>query len=299
MERELWLRIRALATEVCESIEHPCVQFSDRWIVLVYAWAVIHDRPTYWACQLTNWPVDLRPARLPSQPTMSRRLRTGHVQWALAVMMDQLGDEPPPGDDGGGSSTSSGQGLVKSIDGKPLPVGGFSKDHDARRGHGAGQKFRGYKLHALWGLGPVPIAWDVCSAERSEPVEAQRLVPCLRDYGYVLGDAAYDSNALYDLAIEAGHQLIAPKKRPGSGLGHGPQSEHRLHGLALLETPLGQRLYAKRSEIERRFGNLTSFGGGLSGLPAWVRGIRRVGMWVEMKLILNGLRSIYQLRVSA
>lgn len=307
MERELWLRFRVLAAKVCGWIPHPSVSYSDRWILLVYAWAVVHDRPVSWACRPSHWPADLRPARLPSQPTMSRRLRTGHIQWALALIMARLRgdpspddpppDDPPPDDPAGGPPPPTC--FVKVIDGKPLPVGGFSKDRDARRGYGAGMKYRGYKLHALWGAAPVPDAWEVRSAEHAESTEARRLLDHLRGYGVVLGDAAYDCNDLYDQAMGRGHQLIAPKKRPGTGLGHGRQSEWRLQGLALLGTPSGRRLYALRSAIERRFGGLTSFGGGLAGLPPWARRSGRVGMWVEMKLILNGLRSILHHRVTA
>jgi len=37
-------------------------------------------------------------------------------------------------------------------------------------------------------------------------------------------------------------------------------------------------------------GNLTSFGGGLSPLPAWVRHQDRVWLWVSAKLLINGAR---------
>ena len=35
---------------------------------------------------------------------------------------------------------------------------------------------------------------------------------------------------------------------------------------------------------------LTSFGGGLSPLPSWVRHLVRVWLWVSAKLVINGLR---------
>lgn len=300
MERELWLRFRDLAAEVCGRISHPGVLYSDRWILLVYAWSVIHDRPVDWACRPKNWPANLRPFRLPSQPTMSRRLRTGRIQAALTMMMERLRDDPPPSPDGGVNDPSRRPSrFIKCIDGKPLPVGGFSKDRDAGRGFGAGCKYKGYKLFALWGGGPVPAASEVLSADHAESTEARRLLEHLSGYGVVLGDSAYDCNRLYDLAMERGHQLIAPKKRKGSGLGHGRQSEWRLQGLSLLATEGGRRLYAERAAIERAFGGLTSRGGGLTCLPPWVRRAERVAMWVGMKLILNGLRSILHQRVTA
>ena len=45
-----------------------------------------------------------------------------------------------------------------------------------------------------------------------------------------------------------------------------------------------------RAAIERWLGYLTSTGGLLAGLPAWVRRHARVRMWVQAKLILADLR---------
>lgn len=330
MERELWLRLRGLVDEVYkDSMRRPGVQFSDRLILLVYAWAVAHDRPTCWACTPAHWPAGLRPFRLPSQPTMSRRLRAPGLRRLLEAVTSRLrgdeptrgGDEPTGGGDGGPRPDASDRrwGLVKAIDGKPLPVGGFSKDPDAACGYGAGRFYKGYKLYALWGLGPLPMAWEVLPADVAEPIEAERLLPRLRGYGYLDADAAYDDSGLYDLAMEHGHQLLAPRKRPGTGLGHCYQSEWRLRAiglleakpgeepapptglsaLRLLEAPIGRRIYARRAAIERRFGNLTSPGGGLSPLPPWVRRLPRVKLWVEMKIILNGLRTDPSLELTA
>jgi len=286
MERELWAPLCDLVTESCDRISHPDVVFSDRRILLVYFWAVLHDRPTSWACLKENWPGDLRPFELPSQSTMSRRLRSSQIQWALALILERLRGVPPPG-------------LVKCIDAKPLPVGGASKDPDAHWGRGARTMIKGYKLYALWGLGLVPLAWEVRSVDHSESTEADRLIPHLVGCGYLLGDAIYDCNRLYDLAMQHDHQLIAPPKRPGRGRGHGRQSPHRTRGLALLASPFGRAVYAARVAIERDFGHLTSFGGGLNGLPSWVRRSGRVGMWVEAKLIINGVRALVNKRLTA
>ena len=286
MERKLWTRLYPVVVAVCQRISHPGVVFTDRWIVLVYFWAVIHDRPTSWACDQANWPKDLGPARLPSQPTMSRRLRLAHVQWALALILEELRGDPDVG-------------LLKFIDGKPLPVGGDSKDPDARWGRGTHTMIKGYKLYALWGAAPVPLAFEVRPANRSESSEADRLIPHLGGCGYLVGDAIFDCNRLYDLAMAHGHQLIAPPKRAGKGPGHHRRSPNRRRGLDLLARPFGRAVYAARSAIERDFGHLTSFGGGLNGLPSWVRRSGRVGMWVEAKLIINGVRALLSQRLAA
>jgi hypothetical protein len=59
--------------------------------------------------------------------------------------------------------------------------------------------------------------------------------------------------------------------------------------------PFGQDLYRLRIGIEEAFGNATSFGGGLSPLPAWVRGLDRVRTWVWAKLLINAARVLRNL----
>jgi hypothetical protein len=52
----------------------------------------------------------------------------------------------------------------------------------------------------------------------------------------------------------------------------------------------GRALYAMRDDAERRFGNCTSFGGGLQTLPSRARRPHRVARWVAVKLAGNVLR---------
>lgn len=298
MERRIWLFLRTLAIDVCGNIDHPGQRHSDRWILLVFLWAVIHNRPVSWACQTANWPADLRPMDLPSQPTMSRRLRSPVFLWVLALVLERLGSIPPAPEPPEPTAKGFRHGLVKVLDGLPLRVGGLSKDPNARLGRSAGGWFRGYKLYALWGYAPAPLAWSIHSANRSESTEANGLIGCLKGFGYVLGDAVYDCNRLYDLALSHGHQLIAPKKRKSLGLGHHRQSAARLHGIGLQGTPYGRNLYAKRPLIERHFSELTNCQG-VSMLPGWVRTQHRVVIWIGAKLILNAVRAILRTRLAA
>lgn len=298
MERRIWLFLRDLATDVCAGIDHPGLRYSDRWILLVYLWAVVHNRPVSWACRVPNWPAQLRPVELPSQPTMSRRLRAPAFLWTLALLLERLGTGPPAPGPSDPTDRGFRHGLVKVLDGLPLRVGGMSKDHDARTGFGAGAWFRGYKLHALWGHGPAPLAWSVRPANVSESTVANGLLGHLEGFGYVLGDAIFDCNRLYEVAQEHGHQLIAPKKRKSVGLGHHRQSSARLHGLELLENPYGRDLYAKRSLIERHFAELASLQG-VSMLPACVRTPHRVVIWIGAKLAVNAVRTILQHRLAS
>src|SRR5215207_9525767 len=109
MERELWKIVYRLARD-CEDFHWSRIDvYLDSTIVGVYFWAVIHDRPVDWACEPGNWPKKVRKMlrRLPSQPTMSRRLRTTEVRRLLAAMEGQL------------LHTQS-RGWVWIVDGKPL-----------------------------------------------------------------------------------------------------------------------------------------------------------------------------------
>jgi hypothetical protein len=286
MDGELWdglyQLIEGLATR---HVQNPAMQFADAVVVATYAWSVLHDRPVCWACDASNWgqaPDASRPAALPSQPTMSRRLKhDAGVRRFLQELEQTLA----------GSLCLYRLCLCWLLDAKPLPVGRYSKDPDAAVGHGAGGIDRGYKAHMLWHTAPLPV-WEVRPMNVAEQTIALRLVSRADDDGgYVLADKGYDSGRVHRRCAAHGLQLLAPAQRPrGAGRGHGPQDPHRRHTLEMLRRPMGQDLRRLRYQVEQRFGHLCSFGGGLSPLPAWVRRLRRVRQWVQMKLVINALR---------
>lgn len=253
--------------------------YSPAVIVAVYLWAVLHDRPVQWACCPQHWPRDVPLRRyLPSQATMSRRLRQLDARLVLMALVRRLHDAREE------------QTAVKIVDAKPLPVGGYSKDPDARWGYAVRGLLKGYKLFAIWGNGPVPLCWRVGAMNLSEQRAAEQMIPHLRGSGYLLGDKVYDINKLYDAAAAVNHQLLADRKCPAAGLGTRRHSPARLRAIALLKTRKGRRLYRLRTAIERQFGGLTNFGGGLAPLPNWVRRLHRVELWVNAKMIINALR---------
>jgi hypothetical protein len=186
--------------------------------------------------------------------------------------------------------------CVLAVDGKALPVGGPSKDADAAWGRAAGGLAKGYKLHAVWGHAPLPIAWGLSALNMSERRMAAKLIRDLPGQGFLLGDKQYDANYLYEAAAQAGYQLLAPQQRPGKALGHRRHSTHRLRGLELLKTECGKTLYRQRRRIEFRFAQLTNFVGGLSPLPFWVRRFHRVKLWVHSKLLIN---AVHQLKTNS
>jgi hypothetical protein len=57
-----------------------------------------------------------------------------------------------------------------------------------------------------------------------------------------------------------------------------------------MRSSFGKETFRLRGSIERDFGNLTSFAGGLSPLPAWVRHEKRVWLWVSAKLVINATK---------
>ncbi len=169
-------------------------------------------------------------------------------------------------------------------------MGGCTKDRDAGYGRGAGTMDRGYKLHTVWSNGVLPEAWEVTPLNVNEALVARRLIPQLAGGGYLLADGVYDVNRLFDLAGQRGYQLVTPA--PKAPPGRRRQSRHRLRSIDLIQGPFGQALYGQRIGIEEAFGNVSSFGGGLGPLPAWVRGLPRVRTWVWAKLLINAARII-------
>lgn len=205
---------------------------------------------------------------------MSRRLRTTEVQRLMGAMERCL-------------LRLQGHGWVKVVDGKPLIVGTHSKDPDCEWGHAARSFGKGYKLHGVYGDGPLPWQWEITPLNVGEPEVAARLVPALPRGGYLLGDKQYDSNPLHDVALATGYQLVAQRKRPGTELGHRRHSPGRMRSIDLLQNDFGQDLYQYRDDVERQFAWLTNHGGGLAPLPNWVRRISRVRCWVQAKLIIH------------
>lgn len=287
MERELWAWVMRAIQDVSRSRSDSAYHtHTTALVVRVYLWAVLHDRPTSWACRRDCWDERSRPKSLPSQPTMSRRLRTPAAQAFLEAVGRRLAGRLLPS-----------LFLLKLIDGKPLTVPAHSRDRDATWGRGAGQLARGYKLHAVYSGRPMPDAFAVHPLGVSEGrVAREQLLPRLTGAGYVVGDANYDDDRLFAAASARGHRFIAPRRRPRTGLAKKRHHPDRLRALQLLEAgPIvgnrfGQHLLRLRRQIETSFGNLSGFFAGLNHLPPWVRGLRRVRTYVHAKLIINAAR---------
>ena len=276
MESELGPVVYQIVMDAGKGREVKDVTYPDVRIALVYFWAVMHDRPVSWACRPVNWPRATRREGVPVPSTMSRRMRTPSIRRLLEEIERRLRNR-------------FGQSWCKWIDGKPLPVGHSSHDRHARSGYGDGGLAKGYKLYAVCDASGVLDAWRLLPMNVNEKTVAKSLVRHTPGEGYLVGDALYDSSGLYDEAARWGFRWVAPRQQDGD-LGHHYQSPHRLSAMDLLARPFGQALMNQRYDIDRFFGHLTSFGGGLSPLPNWVRTYPRVRLWVHAKIILNMIR---------
>jgi hypothetical protein len=254
--------------------------YSDSIIVLIYFLAVLRERSVRWAWARSNWPLWMRRLKAPSYSQLMRRLRSRPVQRLIARLNVEFRSRLPCGDE-------------KFCDGKPLVVGGFSKDSDTHEGKLPGGGWgRGYKVHVIVdACGAVDI-FTITALDKGEPTVMCRLV-ALMDLDNVLlrGDSNYDSNPLYAEVAMRGGRLIAPRKKPQTGLGHHPQHPDRLRAIAELEqSEEAMRAHKRhRIRVEQGLAHLTNLPYGLSPLPNFVRRQRRVAMWVLAKITLYHL----------
>jgi len=255
-------------------------KFSNGTIALIYLLGVLRNRSPRWAADQHNWPLWLRRVLLcPSYSQLIRRLKTDSVRQLIDQINAEWRERLP-------------HSRLKFCDGKPLVVGGFSKDPDARRGKVPDGWARGYKLHALAdSLGDIE-AFQVTALDAGESTVACRLVRQTGlDTAVIRADANYDSNRLYAAVSERGGRLIAPRCKPGRGLGHCAHHPHRLRAIAELE---GDGIALKthrrlRVAVEQCFAHLTNLPFGLSPLPNFVRRLTRVRLWLSAKITLYHL----------
>lgn len=261
----------------------PDCHYSDSIIVLIYFLAALRQRSPHWACERKNWPLWMRRLQCPSYSQFNRRLKTPSVQQLFRQLGQAFRDQLP-------------RSSAKLCDGKPLTVGGFSKDPDTAEGKLPGDGWgRGYKLHLIVDACGAVDVFEVTALNAGEPTVMRRLVP-LTDLRHTLlrGDSNYDSNPLYRAVAKAGGRLIAPRKKPGTGLGHHPHHPDRLRAVGELQGS-NEALKAHRRHrirVEQGLAHLTNLPYGLSPLPNFVRRKPRVTMWLTAKIALYHLHLI-------
>jgi hypothetical protein len=280
MERELWPLLYRQLRWAARRTQQKYAHHQPWLIAAVLLWAAVHDRPVRWACDPADWGTTRRrPRELPSAATVSRRAKRTSFALFLNLLSHRLRGDGKPS-------------WTLFVDGKPLVIGLCGHDPDARPGRGG----RGYKLHAIWGTRRMPEAWEVTPLNEYEGAVAIRLLPQLgtSSYGYLLADGNYDASRVFAAADEVGYQLVAPPEDLPALRGRTDQHPARRRCVAMFRDGFGQGLLRARGEIERRFGNAGSFGGGLGPLPNWVRRLGRVTRWVWCKLAINAARILFR-----
>ena len=279
MSSQLWKTIYHTIRMVDRSIarhgRHPT--HPDTLIVAMYLWVVWHDRPLCWAADRSNYTSLFRPRRLPSRSQFCRRIKTQRCQAILQGVYQRLADV-----DAGDAP------RVALLDGRGFPVHDHSTDPDATVGYASGGFARGYKLHALARENGRLVGIRVTPMNVSEKRVARELIDEHRPIGFLLADRGYESGSLYNYAAERDVILMTPLCQNAGG-GHRRQSAARLFAKKLWDLG-GQVLHQRRDAIERFFGQLSAFGGGLAPLPAWVRRLERVERWITAKVIIYHAR---------
>ncbi len=256
--------------------------YGDGIVLLIYFFSVLCGRSLHWAHDKRNWPIWCRGLKWPSYSQLCRRLKTRPVRLLLDRLNAELRDRLPRGAD-------------KVVDGKPLVVGVYSHDPDARWGKLARRAWaKGYKLHVI-----VDAAAGVIDAFELTPLSAGEATVLRRELvrrvdlrGCTLrADANYDSNPTYRAVARAGGKMVAQRRKPGTGIGHHRQHRDRLAALAELErTPGGLADHKRRrNRVEQALAQLTNLPFGLWALPNHVRRLHRVRMWVAAKVTLYHL----------
>ncbi len=249
----------------------------DTLIVAMYLWSVGHDRPLCWAAHRANYTSVFRPRRLASRSQFGRRIKTQRCQAILRGVHQRLADV----DLGNGS-------RITLMDGRGFRVHDHSTDPDATTGYASGGFAKGYRLHALARENGRFTGIRVTPMNVSEKRVARELIDENCPTGFLLADQGYDSGPLYDHALGRGVILMTPLSKNAGG-GHRKQSKARMFAKTLWESG-GETLYKRRDAIERFFGQLSAFGGGLAPLPAWVRRLERVERWITAKVIIYHAR---------
>jgi hypothetical protein len=269
MEDRLWSIVLRI---VPESKPDARRRYSDRRILLVILWAVLHDRPISWACRAEHWPVRASREALPHPSTVSRRSRSASLRAAFAAAQAAFVAELRE------------PSQIAVVDGKPLLVSDYSRDPDATNGHSMRRFGRGYKLHAAVDERGVVLASEVLPINVQERAAAARIVPSLAgQVRRVFADGNYDGAPLHRRLEGTGLKLYCPLINNYAG----PRTHPRRKVLyRLMNHAIGEKIAVAREHVERRFALLGNLGFGLKGLPNWVRRLHRVRQWVEHKLLL-------------
>lgn len=284
MDRDQWTIVYTSIKRNAKRLKRDAkLTFSDLLIVAMYVWSVANDRPMCWACNRSNYKHFFRPRKLPSVSQFTRRVKSVRTQQLLLWVHEELADTDSPV-------------ALQFIDGKPLVVGVASRDPDAKKGKVMGGFARGYKVHPLMTAeGKIPV-FSVTSLNKHEMHVAAHLLPYaprMSEGSLLMADGNYDAADFHKLVESRGGRLLT---RPRGRAKH--EVTRRQMGAARRQCndfwdnspALMHDAYRHRVRAEGILSALTSYGGGLGPLPAFVRRLPRVTRWVGTKIILYHAR---------
>lgn len=248
--------------------------YTDLDVLAVAFWAALCDRPISWATRRENWPPAWRRRPIPSNATISRRLREPRIELAIRRIIEAM-RIPGAGP------------MAYCIDGRALTIARHSADPDAAPGRAAGGMGRGYKLHQIVDSLGNCRAFLVTPLNIQEQKVAKVLITQLRpgEARQLLADNNYDINELHDFAGHRGIQLNAQRPLNAEDLGHRQHSVWRVYSIA--EQRRDPKLLFPRGRIEGNFGTQGNTIGGLGPLPNRIRRLHRVRPWVAAKLAID------------
>lgn len=268
-------------------VGHPRTYGTDE-ILTVWAFAALINRPISVArmellCESVVWWLERHWSmrlRVPSLNALRDRARQGDfrrlLRRVLRRLREQLSSAPTPH-------------VV--MDATLLCTGPHSKDRQSRWTCHGGKWFRGYALHAICDQRGVLWAWHVTSANVQEMKVARRLVrrlalfkPAIR---LVVADRGYDSEPLHQLTRRRLHvPLLAPLNLRGTKSGNWRQRQPgRASAEKLLASDEGKAAMRDRGAGER-WNSWFKGASQVSMLPYHVRHLRRVRLWVDLKLMV-------------
>jgi len=293
MDGKLWNRLYRQIRRACKPLANrprigrPRTYGTDD-VLAVLAFAALTDLPVcrarqklispavaWWRGRHWAWP-----GRIPSDATLSRRSRQSDCRWLLRRVLRRLrrllGLHPT---------------AHVAMDATLLLTGAYSRDPESRWTCHGGKWFRGYALHAICDLAGRLFAWHVTSANAQEMKVAKRLIRQLaaqrQKVKLVVADRGDDSEPLHQLIRRRLHaQLLAPPNLRGAkSEAWRERQPGRAAADALLQTRQGQQWYDERSVIERWNSWFKGFSR-VSMLPHHVRRLRRVRLWIDLKLAI-------------
>lgn len=291
MDGKLWTRLYRMIRRACKPLVNrgrmgrPREYGTDE-VLAVFAFAALTDQAVSKAREMLQsrairwwlgryWVV---PWHVPSDSTLSRRSKASDFRWLLRRVLRRL--RRALGLPAGGHVV---------LDATLLLTGAYSRDPDSRWTCHGGKWFRGYALHVICDLQGRLLAWRVTSANVQEMKAARRLMRQMAAEGspvnLVIADSGYDSEPLHQLVrrrLQA--QLLAPLNLRGAkSQTWRSRQPGRAAAEQLLQTPQGQAWFHRRSVIERWNSWFKGYSR-LSMLPHHARRLRRVRLWVDLKL---------------